>query len=64
LLERIKFKIDAFEKRDIEFYTISIPLLGSFIDVNDLWLVSGVVMLFLLYLLGASLEGLPRPLLN
>lgn len=56
MLERIKFKIDAFEKRDIEFYTISIPLLGSFIDVNDLWLVSGVVMLFLLYLLGASLE--------
>lgn len=55
-ISRLQFKIDAFEKKDIDLYTITIPLLGSFVDINDIWLISGVVMLFLLYLLRANLD--------
>lgn len=55
-LKEIALKIKSFVKKDIETYTIPIPLLGSHVDINDLWLVSGVVMLFLLYFLRASQE--------
>src|SRR3954463_7629279 len=44
-----------FLEKDIETYIIKIPLLGSTVDINDLWLVSGVVMFFLLYFLKASM---------
>jgi hypothetical protein len=35
---------------------VAIPVLGSQIDFNDLWMVSGVIMFFLLYMLYASIE--------
>jgi hypothetical protein len=50
--ERIKQMIAG----DISNETITIPVLGSHIDVNDLWIVTGVGMLFLLYMLYASLR--------
>lgn len=46
--------IEALIKRDIDNDTIALPLLGSVIDINDLWIVSGGLMFFLLYFLRAS----------
>jgi hypothetical protein len=55
VMEEIELKIKKFLEKEIETYIIKIPLLGSTVDINDLWLVSGVVMFFLLYFLKASL---------
>lgn len=48
--------IENLQKRDLDNDTITIPILGSVIDINDLWIVSGVLMFFLLHFLRASLE--------
>ncbi len=46
--------IEAMIKREIDNDTIALPLLGTVIDINDLWIVSGGIMFFLLYFLRAS----------
>src|SRR5271156_6823327 len=46
--------IEAMIKREIDNDTIALPLLGTVIDINDLWIVSGGIMFFLLYFLHAS----------
>lgn len=55
VIDEVELKMKKFFEKDIETYIIKIPLLGSTVDINDLWLVSGVVMFFLLYFLKASL---------
>ena len=47
---------NEFTKKVTDLRLVNIPVAGSQIDVNDLWLVSGVAMFFLLYFLRASLE--------
>jgi hypothetical protein len=49
-----KVKVDALIKRDTDNDTITLPLLGAWIDINDLWIVSGGMMFFLLYFLRTS----------
>lgn len=56
LISEIGKRATQYSIKVVDLYTITIPLLGSSIDINDLWLISGVVMMFLLYLLRASLE--------
>jgi hypothetical protein len=46
--------IEAMIKRDTDDDTITLPLLGATIDINDLWMVSGGMMFFLLYFLRTS----------
>lgn len=46
--------IEAMIKREADNDTITLPLLGSSIDINDLWIVSGGMMFFLLYFLRTS----------
>lgn len=46
--------IENLIKKDIDNDTITLPLLGSSIDINDLWIVSGGLMFFLLYFLRVS----------
>lgn len=55
--DEMKLRIESYLKKDIEEYTIQIPLWGSSIDINDLWILSAFGMSFLLYLYRASLEG-------
>jgi hypothetical protein len=49
-----KLNIEAMIKKDTDNDTITLPVLGSSIDLNDLWIVSGGMMFFLLYFLRAS----------
>jgi hypothetical protein len=55
-IKELETRFNALVVKDAEGETITIPVLGSQIDFNDLWLVSGVVMFCLLYALYASLE--------
>jgi hypothetical protein len=55
-MEEVKKRYEALISKDAEGAAIAIPVLGSQIDFNDLWLVSGVIMFFLLYMLYASIE--------
>jgi hypothetical protein len=55
-IKELQTRFNALIAKDAEGETITIPVLGSQIDYNDLWLVSGVVMFCLLYMLYASLE--------
>jgi hypothetical protein len=52
----VKRRANLFANKDIDFDTVTVPLLGAAIDINDLWLISGLAMIFLLYFLRASLE--------
>jgi hypothetical protein len=52
----LQFTIDALHKKDVDNDTLTLPVLGSAIDINDLWIVSGGIMFFLLYFLRVSLE--------
>lgn len=45
---------EALIKRDMDNNTITLPVLGSSIDINDLWMASGGMMFFLLYFLRTS----------
>jgi hypothetical protein len=47
-------EIETMIKKDTDNDTITLPVLGSSIDINDLWIVSGGMMFFLLYFLRAS----------
>jgi hypothetical protein len=47
-------EVDTLIKRDTDNDTITLPLLGASIDINDLWIVSGGMMFFLLYFLRTS----------
>jgi hypothetical protein len=55
-IKELETRFNALVVKDAEGETVTIPVLGSQIDFNDLWLVSGVVMVCLLYALFASLE--------
>ncbi len=55
-IKELETRYTALSSRDAEDELISIPVLGSQINFNDLWLVSGVLMFCLLYALRASLE--------
>jgi hypothetical protein len=55
-IDTINSSIATFAKQDSDTYVVKIPLIGSYVDVNDLWVVSGIVLFFLLYFLKASLE--------
>jgi hypothetical protein len=46
--------IEAMIKKDTDNDTITLPVLGSSIDINDLWIVTGGMMFFLLYFLRTS----------
>ncbi|HUC61404.1 MAG TPA: hypothetical protein VMF53_05565 [Alphaproteobacteria bacterium] len=54
-IAQAKSRLDEYIKRDLAEEIIPIPLVGSWINVNDLWMVGGAVMAFLLFLLKASL---------
>lgn len=43
-------------KKDLRGYALEIPLFGVYLDGNDLWLVSGVLMSLLLLILTAHIE--------
>jgi len=43
-------------KKDLRGYALEIPLFGVYLDGNDLWLVSGVLMALLLVILIAHIE--------
>lgn len=43
-------------KKDLRGYALEIPLFGVYLDGNDLWLVSGVLMSLLLLILAAHIE--------
>jgi hypothetical protein len=55
-IRELEIRYKALIAKDAENEVISIPVLGSQINFNDLWLVSGVLMFCLLYALRASLE--------
>jgi hypothetical protein len=55
-INELDARIKALVEKDTTGAVISIPVLGSQIDFNDLWIVSGGVMLCLLYMLYASIE--------
>jgi hypothetical protein len=48
-------------KKDLRGYSLEIPLFGVYLDGNDLWLVSGVLVALLLLILAAHIE---RELVN
>ena len=52
LRERLLF----FGKKELEIRQGTIPIISSAIDINDLWIVSGAVMAFLLYFLSRSYQ--------
>jgi len=52
LRERILF----YAKKELELRQSPIPIIGSIIDINDIWVVSAVIMSFLLYFLDKSYQ--------
>jgi hypothetical protein len=54
-LDEVKKRYEALISKESNA-VIVMPVLGSQIDFNDLWMVSGVIMFFLLYMLYASIE--------
>ncbi|MBV8753112.1 MAG: hypothetical protein JO328_09645 [Hyphomicrobiales bacterium] len=56
IIDQIKKRATLYANKVVDAFTITIPLFGASIDINDLWLISGLMMVFLLYLLRASLE--------
>jgi hypothetical protein len=55
-IKEIESRYNALIAKDATSDAISIPFFGSIVDYNDLWLVSGVIMIFLLSALYLSLE--------
>lgn len=60
--DEIKARVAEFVRRDTDFFSVTIPALGITLDTNDLWLVSGGGMSFLLFLLSSSLHQEARNL--
>lgn len=53
-IKELETRYNALIAKDATSEAISIPLLSSFVDYNDLWLVSGIIMFCLLFALNAS----------
>jgi hypothetical protein len=49
-------RVEDFMRRELEAHVITVPILGITIDGNDLWIISTIIMIFLLRVLLASLE--------
>jgi hypothetical protein len=54
--QEFELAVQALQKKDLDNDTITLPVLGSAIDINDLWIASGAMMFFLLHFLRTSLE--------
>lgn len=54
--QELETALENLQKKDLDNDTITIPILGTAININDLWIVSGALMFFLLHFLRASLQ--------
>ena len=56
LKDVLRERLLYFGRKELEIRQGTIPIISSAIDINDLWIVSGAVMAFLLYFLSRSYQ--------
>jgi hypothetical protein len=56
LTQELQKRVDDLMRRELETHVVTVPILGISVDGNDLWLLSSLLMIFMLRILWACLE--------